>query len=265
MEPLLQSRKNVRARLFAAGTFFRARRPGLAGNKLSIQVVKYSATEGFLVTTNYSIFSRENVGDAEGIELLQLDLPSLEEIRITDLHTTAPRARRYSISCKIGASPVFLQDLGTPVHKRPFIVPGVVAFKITRPPEFFTPGSEIVIGQRRRIYQLTNFLGGWDIPALRSLINSTDPWIQMPARGFDEYDLPSFPDNLPPEDAMWLDPILNETFLSGGNGLPDGPIGIYTGPERTLIYLESEEDAAGKLQYVNRVLEWKNGTWVPFS
>lgn len=58
-----------------------------------------------------------------------------------------------------------------------------------------------------------------------------------------------------------------ETYLSGADGLPLTPVGIITGPQRSLVHINYGEDITGNLsQLINNAYEWvgssaKDGMW----
>lgn len=281
-QPLLTSHSSTRARLFGAGTFFRARDPGTAGNRLSVQVVSYSTAEGYLVVTNYNLQSDENLSpNAEG-SVLVLELGSLEQVVIEDL-TTSPRAVKYSISAQIAPARTLPGTaLGSLSFDAPFSSAGSVTCRLIKPTAGYTVGDEIIIQHRRRVYQLVPkqftdpetgaVTDGWDISALRTAVNSSDPWISMPVRGTDAHDQgdPFAVEPVIPADAQVMPLTFAEKWLFGGDGLPSSPNGLSTGPTRSIIKIDEGEDENGFLQPINKVLEWAGesatqGAWVDYS
>jgi hypothetical protein len=284
--PRLRTTNATRARLFAAGTFFRAKEIGNGGNRLSIQVINYEGPprEGYFVVTNRNLRTSENVSAPTGVtpELLRLDISSLERVTIYNLNTT-PRARRNSISLQIAPPPPPpALELGPVDLSRPIVIPGVLALKLmVEEGTVFSPSDEIVIQHRKEVYPLTPDATllpppvlGWNISSLRTLVNSSSQWLQLPPRGYDAQDgpIPGIPPDgpTPPEDAEVLDLELPETFLFGGSGFPETPIQESTGPARSLVHINYGENEEGVLREISQVYEWAgdsatDGGWVKYQ
>lgn len=284
--PKLRTTNATRARLFAAGTFFRAKEIGNEGNRLSIQVINYGGNprEGYFVVTNRNLRTSENVTAPAGVtsELLRLDISPLERVIIYDLHTTTPRARRYSISCKIAPPPPTVVELGPVNLSRPIIIPGALALKLTiEAGTVFLPSDEIVIEQRKEVYPLNPAstlppfaVLGWEISNLRAQVTDNSKWLELPPRGYDAQDepLPGIPPDgpTPPADADVLELELPETFLFGGSGFPETPIQESTGPARSLVHINYGENDQGVLREISQVYEWAgdsatDGGWVKYQ
>ncbi len=69
-------------------------------------------------------------------------------------------------------------------------------------------------------------------------------------------------------DADGLAPFA-QSFLTGGDGLPDSPNNEVTGPFRSIIHLNYGERHNGSLAELNVVYEWagedaSTGSWVAY-
>jgi len=105
-------------------------------------------------------------------------------------------------------------------------------------------------------------VGGID--TLRFLVNRDSQYIEMYTRGADtEFDIEG-------EDSICLD-TFTETFMSGGSGGPqDGSIiaNINTGPERTIIIINSTERADGTPTdppVERKIQQWDGSEWVTYQ
>lgn len=289
----LRSVPNRRGRLWAGGTFFRARQPGAQGNKLSVQVIEYAPPtddqpDAVCVVTNSNLSYPENVTGPAKVVALKLDLKAGQTIEIDQLHTPTPRARLYSISFKIAPAPPVVTELGTFSFSKLLHIPGLVSAKLTPGQQNFTPADKIVLAPRTRVYRLqrttivTPDLGDgtigttyvvWDTALLRSQVNENDPWIEMPERA----------EKLEPGNGVtWPNPnagdvqdegpdavgvtAFAEKSLEGADGLPDNPDNEKTGPYRSIIHINQSEDGAGRMYEQNVVYEWvgqsaQSGSW----
>lgn len=260
-EPEIRPRSNRRARLFAGGTYFRARDPGAAGNNISVQLVEWDSggPQGRLVVTNHGTKYDENVIGPASVDLLVQDLPWDKRVIIDQL-TTSPRASVYSIRSQISFAPVLEEVLGPFAFSTLFNMGSQLAVKLTPKTAEFTPSATITIKPRVRVYELVWTVNsttptdgsapvsaaGWDPAALRAAI-AEDPWIQMPARKTDLQD--------GGEDPLVLS-AFPDTKLTGGDGLPETPLGINTGPFKSLVLINYGENPDGGLSEVNQMYEW---------
>ena len=263
MEYELKSRSARRARLFAGGTYFRSRLTGQDGNLISIQALEYSPGKARVVVTNHNTLTEENFSGPAEVKLLEQSLEWNEGYSIIDL-TTIPTARLYSISSQIAGDVITYTPLGPISLSRLFNVPSKLSVKLVLKVPEVTPTSEIRIGSRYRVYELQQITvpsetpggqgeTGWDIDSLRAaMIN--DPWVQMVERGSDPQD--------EGQDETFFS-LFEKVYLSGGDGLPLSPAGIYTGPLDSLIHLNYTEAESGALVETNQVFVWRNG-WVPY-
>jgi len=267
--------------------------PGQLGNALSVQVIEYADTaEAVCVITNYSIKSDEMTTGPVTVEFFDMQLKSNERIEIDRLDTI-PRARNYSISFKIAPAVETFVELGTWTPSRLFAPPGKLAALITPTAPVFTPADKITMTPRKRVYRLvaktatplpdpvTGVAGpavtGWDIDDLRAQVNASDPWVEMIERTPGTVDPAGGPpvvlgplndaqDRL--QDALVLTPFA-EKLLSGGDGLPNTPIGESTGPSRSIVHVNYGEAYDGTLDELNVVYEWAGnsaleGSWVSY-
>lgn len=248
----LKSRSERRARLFLGGTYFRAKKIGLDGNKISVQVYTHADNYAKFIVTNYSPCPEEQVKGPVNVDFLECKLKWNEGITIDSL-TTTPRARGYSISWQIAGGTFQNVDHGEFSFSRVFRLPGKLTVKLSPAATGFDASRVVLITPRCRTYELRQKDdGGWDIPDLRSQMES-DPWVEMLPRGTDEHDSGVDDASLTP---------FSETFLKGGDGLPDHPAGHEVGPDKYLVVLQETEAENGELLPVNQVLEW-NDAWVP--
>jgi hypothetical protein len=226
----LKSRAERRARLFIGGTYFRARQPGIEGNNISI-VMHQEGNFAELVVTNHNTLPSENVKGPVTVDFLEQKLAWNEGITISEL-TTTPTARRYSISYQIGGGTFIWENLGEVSFSNTIRIPGKLSAKLTLGPPETLAGSVIFITPRCKRYTLVRTTktwgtpvdlvtaSGWDIDLLREAIKD-DPWIEMLPRGLDPHDTD--------EDATFLTPF-EDTYLTGGDGMPIGPAGYEVSP-----------------------------------
>lgn len=297
VEPSIRTRSTRRARLWAGGTYFRVREPGWNGNNIFITAIEYTSEipgeegelKGKLVVLNTNTLYSENVTGPADVNLLTQSLAWNEFYQIEEL-TATPTARKYGISWQISTGKVLEEDLGPFNFSRLFTVPSKLSVKLTPRTSEFTPEGVIVIQPRIRVYDLvsktvtpepgeeggsTDPQTGWDIEALRELVNASDPWIEMLERSGTPDEGEGGAPPIPPTDpADVQDDGVDEAFLtpfslinlSGGDGLPDTPSGERTGPSRSLIHINYGETKNGSLAEVNEVYEWAGdstsaGSW----
>ena len=231
--------------------------------------------------TNHNILFDENVTGPATPLLLKMGLAYNQEVRIRDLNTI-PRAQIYSISAQIAPAPPVVADLGNLSFSSVFHIPSLLSVRLTPGASEFTPTDEIIIKPRTRVYRLHTVsttdtgtglqITGWDIDALRSAINASDPWVEMPERSTQSDDGSGGVVTIEPADvqdteadAAFLSPF-GETFLSGGDGLPDTPNNEATGPTKALVHVNYSETDNGDLAELNVVFEWvgtsaSEGSW----
>lgn len=292
----LRSCSSRRARLFAGGTYFRSREVGLQQNNLSVEVIEFETPDGsgfdatpnpnadaVCVVTNYNLSYDENVTGPATPVLLSMKLKSNEYVKIDQLDQPQSRAQKYSISFKIAPDADIITQLGTFSFSKLFHTPSLLSTKLTPEQSVFTPTDAIIIKPRYQVYRLVaigvestdtpgTWTYGWDIADLRAKINSTDPWIEMVERPAGDSGEGGGPPATNPNDvqdtgtdAVFLSPF-TETFLSGGDGLPDSPNNERTGPSRSLVHVNYGEAQNGELREVNIVYEWAGdslaeGSW----
>ncbi len=287
-DPQLRTCSSLRARLWAGGTYFRARNPGALGNNLSVQVIEYSTSDAVCVITNHNIKADELVTGPATIDVFDLQLNTNEAVELYNLHSAPARARKYSISFKIAPDAPVYTDLGEVRTLSLVSLPGILAVKVTPAASVFTPTDVVSITPRKRVYRLvrktvtvTDPMGsstasGWDIDNLRAQVNANDPWVEMMPRSgpvSDGMGGPPLP-NDNPADHQDVQPGVDDVFLSefpetrlaGGDGIPDNPDRENTGPHRSLVHVNYGEAYNGRLTEVNIVYEWngksaREGAW----
>lgn len=274
-EPNIRTCSNLRSRLTAGGTYFRARDVGLKGNLLSVGVYQEDGV-GYCVVTNQNVLISENVLGPVTTSYLTLKNSSYADLwEVSDLMST-PRAKYYSISLRIAFArqadqtqlPSTFTDLGTFRYSSIFSASGKLAVQLSKNTSGITQNSVVFIQQRFKIYRLLELTAtdpvtsqpvvGYDIANLRAQINASDPWIEMPERGYDVQDTIA-------ADAQVLS-TFNAQNLIGGNGLPDAPYREQTGSTRSLIFVNYGENKNGALQTVSTIYEWAgdsatSGAW----
>lgn len=293
VETQLRTCSARRARLFKGGTYFRSRETGLLQNLLSVEVVQYAAPasaqpDGVCVVTNHAPLKAEQLEGPAEASLLKVNLPYSEYVEIDQLDTTTPRARHYSISAQIGATPGQIGDDIPFSFSRVLTLPGKLVAKLTPGATVFTPADRIIIKPRFRIHRLEAVMSEpsdpagvpelvWSIQKLRLKVNATDPWVEMLPRSGPTDDGtggPPIPNPNPADvqdvgkDADGLVPF-GQTFLVGGDGLPDSPNNEITGPFRSIVHLNYGERYNGTLAEVNVVYEWVGedalaGSWLAY-
>lgn len=289
-EAQLRTCSSRRARLWAGGTYFRSREPGLQANNLSIEVIEHTpptdpSPDGVCIVTNHNLSIEESVTGPATATMLRLSLRHGQTVRIEDLDTQ-PRARVYSISIKIAPDAPVITDLGPFTFSTLFHTAGLLSVRLTPDTSLFTPDAAIVITPRTRLYRLETTtttdpdtglqVTGWDIARLRAAINAGDPWVEMLERSgpVDDGSGVFTPVPNPPDvqddgrDAPFLTPF-GQAWLSGGDGLPASPTNEATGPTRALVHVNYGEAPNGEAQEVNVVYQWVgssalDGSWQPY-
>jgi len=282
-----------RARLFAGGTYFRVREPGLPGNYITVEVLSAVAPEpgpgeGYAIITNTTTLFSENVIGNATTKVLDLK-GSYETLYLIDQLTTSPRISKYSISCQIA----FARQQGQPYtlptrdFQRPFAFdkvfsdPGKLSVLLQKTDVPFAPGDIISIAPRTRIYALATVLitpeapsgGGpaptpfnaFDIAALRAAVNASDPWVEMLERSGPTDDGMGGPPVPNPNPIDAQDPGTDDpnglapfpaTPHADGDGLPPNPTVERTGPSRSIVFVNYGERYNGTLAETNTVYEW---------
>lgn len=291
VDPHLRTCSSLRARLFAGGTYFRAREPGQLGNNLSVEVIAYDAVDAVCVITNYTVKPDEMVTGPASVQFFDAQVNTNEAVELYNLHLTPAQARKYSISFKIAPALPTYEDLGAISSLSLVSLPGILVAKVTPAAPFFAPADVVSITPRKRVYRLmpktyapTDTGGGpppdpiigWDIDDLRAQVNVSDPWVEMlprssvasPGGG------PLIPNPDPADyqdrgaDSEVLTPF-EEARLVGGDGIPANPDQEHTGPFRSLVHVNYGEAYNGRLTEVNIVYEWngkdaKEGAWLRY-
>ena len=289
VDPKIKTRSSRRGRLFAGGTYFRAREPGGTGNNISIELIEYTSEvpgeEGLqkatLVVTNHNTLYTENLIGPVDIQSLEQQLKWNEFIKIVNL-TTTPSAQNYSISLQIAPPESVQENLGAFSFSSLFYVKSKLSVKLTPRTAEITALSEIVIKPRTRMYDLVTVsktteptdgsspvtTSGWGIEPLRALVNANDPWIEMMERSGTPLGTDTEP-GVPLEvkfdyqdDGIDDDfaSAFSDTYLSGGDGLPLVPSAERTGPTRSLVHINYGETYNGQLAVANTVYEWAGDT-----
>lgn len=285
----LRTCSSLRARLFKGGTYFRSRELGLQQNLLSVAVIEYTqptvaTPDGVCVVMNHLNLTAENLTGPATASQLRVSLPFTEYVEIDQLDTPTPRARHFSISAQIGATPGQIGDDIPFSFSRVLHIPSKLSVKLTPNAAVFTATDRIVIKPRFVVHRLEavtvtdpatdTSVTGWHIDKLRTQVNANNPWVEMLPRSGptdDGMGGPPVPNPNPADvqdtglDAAVLTPF-GQTFLAGGNGLPDSPNNEVTGPTRSIVHVNYGEAPNGVLKEVNIVYEWvgdtaQSGTW----
>lgn len=265
----LRPRSARRARLWAGGTYFRSKETGSKSNNISIQLLEFDGQAKLVVTNHNTLLSENIVGPADA-KFLEQNLNWTERYSI-EASGDAWLLRHTGISLQI--APV-VTELGPFTFSQLLHIPDKLSTMLLPRASEMTPNSVITIKPRVRVYDLAQkmvtippaedtpgFSGsGWDPDALRAAMAS-DPWIEMPPRPYDEQDSG--------KDEMFLTSF-PDTKLAGGDGLPETPAGISTGPSRALVYLNYSEAANGSLAEASEIYEWvgesaTSGNWKRYS
>lgn len=301
-ESQLRSCASRRSRLTIGGTYFRSKLTGKDKNNISIELVQLTPTNGpntgeaYLVVTNHNVKASEMVLGAQST-FINLSGTYADLWRIDQLNTSTPRCNYYSISLRIRNrienGPPYDLDLDPDDEvtstieafqlNRLFSSQGKLSVQLTGNASNFASGDVVSITPRIKIYRLNGKISPptdtdpagtpvWDIADLRTRVNAEDKWIEMPPRSG-----PS-PENPNPTifdvqdegfDAITLTPFA-QTFMEGADGLPDNPASERTGPFRSIVHLNYEENEIGDIREVNVVYEWVgdsavNGSWRPYA
>lgn len=99
------------------------------------------------------------------------------------------------------------------------------------------------------------------VPALRIVVNQNSKVVRMPLRGTDRTDIGN-------SDKGYT--LFPETYMIGGDGLPLNAVGIKTGPDRAMVFVNYSENEGGQMSTIAKVFEWVgddayNGTWKIYS
>ena len=244
--------------------------------------------DGVCVITNHAPLKAEQLEGPVEATLLKVNLPYTEYVEIDRLDTTTPRARHYSISAQIGATPGQIGDDLPFSFSRVFSIPSKLVAKLTPGSTVFTPTDRIIIKPRFRVHRLEAVMSEpadpagipemvWSIKKLRLKVNADNPWVEMLERSgptTDGLGGPPIPNPNPADvqdegtDADGLTPF-GQSFLAGGDGLPESPSNEVTGPSRSIIHLNYGERPNGELAEVNVIYEWvgedaQTGSWVTY-
>ena len=259
---LLQSFSSRRARLFNQ-TYFRSKEYGPTANNISVSI-DTDLSGSFCVVTNKNFSDETIIGKATS-KFVRLKGVTYEDLWvISNLNSTA-LINYYSISLRIrneiqNGDPYILP---TPTYSAAFFFDKPFAdtklsMILSRTDQMYSNTDVVLITPRIETYELLGLPDGFDADDLRSQILSGSKWIEMPVRGVDQQDLGGI--DLPLT-------TFDETNLSGGDGLPEGPTALNTGEFRTLVHQNYGEQPNGTLAEVNIVYEWvgessANGSWV---
>lgn len=300
-EPVkLRTCSSVRARLFAGGTYFRAKNPGTGGNNISVQVIQEDGLT-YCVVMNKTLNFKENV---LGINPKMLSLCNVQstDIWIIDRLDSSPLTHFYSTSLRIrnliqasgnydSLNVDFANETKPFNFEKMFSSQGKISLLAQKNTDNLTSEQRIIITPRIRIYQIPNISKetmadpttglpgpvsiGLDIENLRAQINNSDPWIEMLSRSGDIPGLSGSPNTPNPNPSDIQDPGLdsdfltpfNSTNLSGGDGLPPDPSAERTGPSKSLILVSNGELQNGSQGEINSIFEWVgdsaiSGDWI---
>lgn len=283
----LITRSATRARLYAAGTFFRSYERGQQANLIKIGVIEDTNgtltinDEAICVVHHTQLKPDEQIfpSGSANIQLLKLSIDWNQEIRIW-FNGVEWRCERTGIRWQIAPGPVPTPvDLGT-VKDGLFSVSNV-SFRVTNLASWPT-GAEVYLRPRTRRYTLVTHVvtdpdtmtstTGWDPNALRATLNS-DPtgFVRMPVRGVGTTPPTTGAEDRQDEgvDGPFIVPT-PMTSMSGGDGLPAAPVGWNTGPDRVLIHLNYAERDDGSMGELNQIFEWVGdtaalGSWQRYS
>jgi len=271
--PRIKTRSAFRSRLFAGGTYFRSKEVGANWNNLDL--ICESIDDGaYLVVHNKNVLLKEMLVGNVNVLSLDFKLQWNEIFRVEKVNDEW-RARIYSISIKIAPGETLKEDLGSFEFDGLFVRPGKIAIKS----QLVQQASELVAFELRpriEVFELlekvvtvesngnagtttSETFSGWDIDDLRSKA-SDSKWIEMPIRGSD-------PQDNGEDDVVFA--LFQQSSMRGGDGLPENPIGLETGPIRSLIFINYAEEASGKVGVRNTIYEWVGssnilGEWKPY-
>lgn len=274
-----------RARLFTGGTYFRTKTPSKQGNKISIELIEVAPAESAkLIVTNHNTIHAEMVTGPALVEVLEQSMTWHECYTIDNL-TTVPQLHYFKDGVKTDLGPFSFSKL---LH-----IKDKLTVMLTPKLSEITPSSVITIKPRTRVYDLQPIthtpeptaegaagvpLTGWDPMALRLEVNAKDPWIEMLPRSgtppstdplvpavpleekFDEQD-----DGI---DDMFLSPF-EDTFMTGGDGLPDYPKTAGEGLDSFMMHVAYSEQPNGTMDSVYDMYQWvgdspTTGEWVKY-
>jgi hypothetical protein len=239
------------------------------------------AKVGKVIVTNHNTKHDENVTGPVTVQLLE-QLLNWNERYVIDQLSTEPRLLRYSVSLQETVGVSLQENLGPFAFSRLLHIPSKLSAKVTLKPSEITSGSVITFKSRTKVYDLVETSvttvptdgtepvtgTGWDISNLRSQVNANDPWIEMMERS----GIPTGAGGGPgiplavkfdAQDDEVDDPFLtpfSDTYLTGGDGLPEYPSGERTGPTRSIIHINYGEQYNGTLAEVNQIYEWVGST-----
>lgn len=262
MNVSLKTRSSRRARIHVGGTYFRAKNPGPDGNNISLIAFETEPRKAKFIVTNHNTSLTENISGPAIAELLEQTLNWDERVTISNL-TSTPTARYYSISEQIAPS----ENLGAFAFSQLFTVPGKLSVKLAPKSSELMSGSEVTIKPRFWVYDLVwleattpaegeePIPAGYSIEVLRAQM-ANNPWIEMLPRGYDAQDQGG-------KDAPRLS-LFGDTYLRGGEGMPENAAGFKVGPVKSLVVLNYMEQPNGSMGVVNRVFQWTPSGWLPY-
>jgi hypothetical protein len=294
----IQTRSSIRSRLYAGGTYFRSIELGQTQNLITLSVLEDVGTNGdkyglFVVENFTPVFSEvifssgfSNTGNQSvinAVQIFQLQLKFNEEIAIVKNLNGTLRGSFRGIRWQIAGGELFNIDIGIIPADKVFVLPSITALKINSSLINDWPvGASIILRPRTTQYTLSSTTItdpitmqssiGWDIDALRAAVNTDNKWISMPLRSKADPMAPSTVNSDVTDlgaDSAFLT-VFDRTAMTGGDGLPMAPVGLNTGPDRSLIHLNYSEIENGSTGVLNHLYEWvgsavNQGSWQRYS
>lgn len=289
--PSMRTVTTRRARLWAGGTYFRSMNPGKDKNNIFLKTYIENG-DTFLIISNRNAGKLNSISGDCDIDITQ---NRLDDNEVLVIYKNEMVIKKYKIplitKCKIQLKEPYTLPapaLSMPISFSSKITVGDTALEIKSMKDI-----EVIISAKNRVYKLapkhipssntsgeqTEERNGWDIPALRALINADDPWVEMVPRpeigatssneastSAQAWNVNDVQDHAPGDDLVLSQ--IAETSLAGGDGLPDSPNLENTGGVRAVIFVNTGENKDGTVAEHNTVYEWAgedstNGAWKP--
>lgn len=245
-DPFLTTRNQTHARVEAGGTYFRSKFAGPLANQLRVRLLD-GLLDGLLVVENLTFSAPEQV-------IVSNATVTVGQIRLEWNQRLELDAGQWLLT-----TTAYPGGLETSVPYAPALPSGVLTGVVTGQYRL-QAGAAVTIRPRVRTFtavidplSLTN---GYDIDALRSLVNSDGTcWVRMPNRPGGLFSNEDQQDD--GQDALDGATAFSPVQLQGGNGLPEFPVGIETGPKEKLIHISgAEHPINGSFMDLNVVYIW---------
>lgn len=239
----IKTKNKVRARLFAGGTYFRAKNVGEQGNQIAIRFVRLGFKQAKIVVTN----GQSSVEGYNDISILEHTL-AWDEYFVFEWAEGKGLAK-YFKSGEVAEVFNFSPD-------RLFSIPNKISIKVAKS-DIIPMSGFITVRPNTQEFELSwidktptqkatddtwvksitwaTVGGGFSPDALRGAVSArADSWIEMPVRGFDINDHTN-------RDELYVGEF-EEIYLAGGDGFPTTEVLYAVSPTEYVIHMNLSEE-----------------------